>query len=76
MRPLTDKPVVGLGFGLAVAEHRAWGYPWTTAIVVAGTLMPFGGVIMADPHSAVFAGALLALAAPVYWCIARRRALG
>jgi APA family basic amino acid/polyamine antiporter len=56
--------------------YRAWGYPWTTAIVVAGTLMLLGGVIVADPRSAVFAGVLLALAAPVYWWIARRRALG
>jgi APA family basic amino acid/polyamine antiporter len=39
---------------------RAWGYPWSAAIVVAGALAFLPGAVIADPAAAGLAAALLA----------------
>jgi basic amino acid/polyamine antiporter, APA family len=40
---------------------RAWGYPWSAAIVVAGAVAFLVGVVIADTRSAVIAVGLLAI---------------
>lgn len=40
---------------------RAWGYPWSAAIVVAGALALLGGALIADMISALKAMGLLAI---------------
>jgi APA family basic amino acid/polyamine antiporter len=45
----------------AARPFRAWGYPWSAAIVLAGALAFLAGVLVADPRSAVSGAALLAV---------------
>ena len=40
---------------------RAWGYPWTAAVVVAGAVVFLAGILVNDTASAVKAMGLLAL---------------
>ena len=61
--PLTPRP------------YRAFGYPYTTGIVLLGCVLLWIAAIMEDPHSGLFAGLLLLACAPVYAWIARRRRL-
>jgi basic amino acid/polyamine antiporter, APA family len=56
--------------------YRAFGYPFTTVIVLAGCVLLWIAAIMEDPHSARIAGLLLIACVPVYAWIARRRRLG
>jgi basic amino acid/polyamine antiporter, APA family len=54
---------------------RAWGYPVTTALVLAGSLAFLVAAVHDDPASAMRAAALLAVAVPVYaWMRWRQRA--
>jgi basic amino acid/polyamine antiporter, APA family len=54
---------------------RAWGYPVTTVLVLAGSLAFITAAIHDDPVSAIRAAALLAVAAPAYaWMKWRQRA--
>jgi APA family basic amino acid/polyamine antiporter len=53
--------------------YRAFGYPFTTVIVLGGCVMLWIAAIMEDQRSAIFAGMLLIVSAPVYAWIARRR---
>ncbi len=46
---------------------RAWGYPWTTALVLLGSLIFLVGDVRQDWTSAWRAAVLLAVALPVYW---------
>jgi APA family basic amino acid/polyamine antiporter len=46
---------------------RAWGYPWTTGVVLAGSIAFLIGAILDSPLSAGFAVGLAALAAPAWW---------
>jgi APA family basic amino acid/polyamine antiporter len=48
---------------------RAWGYPFTTGLVLAGSLAFLVADVHDDPRSAVRAAALLGLALPVYACM-------
>jgi APA family basic amino acid/polyamine antiporter len=52
--------------------YRAWGYPWTTGVVILGSLMLLVAVIVSDLRSAGFAALLIAISAPAYGWIARR----
>jgi basic amino acid/polyamine antiporter, APA family len=53
---------------------RAWGYPVTTTLVLAGSLAFLIAAVHDDPASAVRATALLAIAGPVYaWMRWRQR---
>jgi APA family basic amino acid/polyamine antiporter len=53
---------------------RAWGYPWTTAIVLGGSVLFLVGAAASDPHSAFYALALLAISVPAYLWRRRTRA--
>ena len=50
---------------------RAWGYPWTTGIVLVGSLAFLIADVVQDPWTAVRAAVLLGIAAPVYWWMRR-----
>jgi APA family basic amino acid/polyamine antiporter len=53
---------------------RAWGYPVTTALVLAGSLLFLAAAVHDDSKSAERVLALLAVAAPAYlWMRWRRR---
>lgn len=54
---------------------RAWGYPFTTLLVLAGSLVFLAAAIYDDPKSAVRVLMLVAIAAPAYlWMRWKRRA--
>jgi APA family basic amino acid/polyamine antiporter len=53
--------------------YRAFGFPYTTAIVLLGCVLVWIAAIMEDRWSAFFAGLLLVACAPVYAWVARRR---
>jgi basic amino acid/polyamine antiporter, APA family len=55
--------------------YRAFGYPFTTAVVLVGCVLLWIAAIMEDQRSGIFAAVLLAICAPVYAWIARRRRL-
>ncbi len=60
-----------------VRPFRAWGYPVTTLLVLAGSVAFLVAAIHEDPASAYRAIALLAVAGPVYaWMRWRQRASG
>lgn len=50
---------------------RVWGYPWTTALVLAGSLAFLVGAIWDDPRSAGFAAILVLLSVPIFQFAAR-----
>jgi basic amino acid/polyamine antiporter, APA family len=52
--------------------YRAWGYPWTTGIVLVGSLAFLASAIAADTRNAGLSLALLALSFPVYFLMRRR----
>ncbi|MEO5816184.1 MAG: APC family permease [Gemmatimonadaceae bacterium] len=45
---------------------RAWGHPWTTGIVLLGSLLFMGGVVAADPQTGLIALGLVAVSYPVF----------
>jgi len=51
--------------GLA-RPFRTWGYPWTTGIALAGSLLFLVGNGVSDPESTLYAVALIALSYPLY----------
>ncbi len=53
---------------------RAWGYPWTTAIVLGGSVLFLVGAAASDPRNAMYAAVLLAISVPAYFW--RRRSRG
>jgi APA family basic amino acid/polyamine antiporter len=55
--------------------YRVFGYPFTPAVVLLGSVLALIAAAAEDPHSALVAGLLLAVCAPVYVMIARRRRL-
>ena len=57
----------------APRPYRAFGYPFTTLIVLLGCVLLWIAAIVEDRRSALIAGALLLACAPVYAWIARRR---
>jgi APA family basic amino acid/polyamine antiporter len=46
--------------------YRAWGYPWTTALALAGSVLFLAGVVASDTRNSVDALLLLAASYPVY----------
>ena len=50
----------------APRPFRAWGYPWSTGIVLVGSALFLAAAIVSSPMDAVFAAGLLAVCAPVY----------
>jgi APA family basic amino acid/polyamine antiporter len=57
----------------APRPYRAFGYPFTTIIVLTGCVLLWIAAIVEDRHSALFAGVLLIACVPVYAWIAHRR---
>jgi basic amino acid/polyamine antiporter, APA family len=55
--------------------YRAFGFPFTTAIVLVGSVLALIAAAAEDPRSALAAGLLLAACAPIYAWIARRKRL-
>ena len=53
--------------------YRAFGYPFTTIIVLTGCVALWIAAVMQDLRSGIFAALLLIACAPVYVWIARRR---
>ncbi|CAA9368365.1 MAG: hypothetical protein AVDCRST_MAG68-5196 [uncultured Gemmatimonadetes bacterium] len=50
----------------AVRPYRAWGYPWTTALALAGSLAFLAGAALGDTRNSVYALLLLAASYPAY----------
>src|SRR6185295_10337682 len=46
--------------------YRAWGYPFTTALALIGSLLFLAGAILADTANSVYALLLLAVSYPVF----------
>ncbi len=50
----------------APRPYRAWGYPWTTALAMLGSLAFLGGAIYGDTRNSMYALLVLAAAYPLY----------
>jgi APA family basic amino acid/polyamine antiporter len=46
--------------------YRAWGYPWTTALALLGSILFLIGAIASDTRNSVYALALLAVSYPLF----------
>jgi APA family basic amino acid/polyamine antiporter len=46
--------------------YRAWGYPWTTGLAIAGSIAFLAGMAASDTKNSVYAVALLAASYPAY----------
>jgi APA family basic amino acid/polyamine antiporter len=46
--------------------YRAWGYPWTTALALLGSVLFLIGAVVSDTRNSVYALALLALSYPLF----------
>jgi APA family basic amino acid/polyamine antiporter len=55
--------------------YRAFGFPFTSAIVLAGSVLALSAAVAEDRRTALVAGLLLAACAPAYAVLARRRRL-
>jgi APA family basic amino acid/polyamine antiporter len=51
--------------------YRAWGYPWTTALVLAGSLLYLVGAVANDTRNSLYALALLAASYPAFLLLRR-----
>ncbi len=60
----------------AERPYRAWGFPFTTAVLLLGCLLLWIAAIMEDRRSAVFAALLLVACIPVYAGLVRYRRQG
>jgi APA family basic amino acid/polyamine antiporter len=46
--------------------YRAWGYPWTTLIVLLGSIAFLAGAVISDKKNSLWALAILAASIPIY----------
>ena len=46
--------------------YRAWGYPWTTALVLAGSVLFLAGAIASQTRNSIYALIILAVSYPVF----------
>jgi amino acid transporter len=51
--------------------YRVWGYPWTTIMVLIGSIAFLAGAVAGDTKNSLWALALLAISAPVYLIVKR-----
>jgi APA family basic amino acid/polyamine antiporter len=51
--------------------YRAFGYPWTTALALLGSLAFLAGAVAGDTRTSVYALAVLAASVPAYLLVAR-----
>jgi APA family basic amino acid/polyamine antiporter len=56
--------------------YRAWGYPWTTALALFGSVAFLAGAIAGDTRNSVLAVLLLAASYPVFYVMTMRRSAG
>jgi APA family basic amino acid/polyamine antiporter len=54
--------------------YRAWGYPWTTAAALIGSVAFLAGAVAGDTRNSLFALVLLAASYPAYRWVRRRSA--
>ena len=47
-------------------SYRAWGYPWTTGIVLLGSIAFLVGAVISDKRDSLFALVILAASVPIY----------
>jgi basic amino acid/polyamine antiporter, APA family len=47
--------------------YKTWGYPWTTALAVAGSVAFLAGAFVSDMRNSLYGIALLLASYPVYW---------
>jgi len=57
----------------ATRPYRAFGFPWSTGVVLIGCVLLLTAAILEDPRTALIAAVLLAMCVPVYATIKRRR---
>ncbi|HLM55190.1 MAG TPA: APC family permease [Pyrinomonadaceae bacterium] len=57
----------------APRPYRAWGYPWTTGLVLAASVAFLAGAVAADTANSLYALGLLALSLPAYLVAGRAR---
>jgi APA family basic amino acid/polyamine antiporter len=55
---------------------RAWGYPWTTLVVLVGSVLFLVGNLLSDTRNSLYALALMGLSYPAYRLGTGRRARG
>jgi APA family basic amino acid/polyamine antiporter len=53
--------------------YRAWGYPWTTAAVLLGSVLFLAGAIASDTRNSTYALGLLVISYPLFYLINRSR---
>lgn len=46
--------------------YRAWGYPWTTALALIGSIVFLGGAVASDTRNSIYALLLLAASYPAF----------
>jgi APA family basic amino acid/polyamine antiporter len=46
--------------------YRAWGYPWTTALALIGSILFLTGAVASDTRNSIYALVLLALSYPLF----------
>src|SRR5436190_4420673 len=51
--------------------YRVWGYPWTTLIVIVGSIAFLAGAVAGDTTNSLWALGLLAISLPVYLIVKR-----
>ena len=51
--------------------YRVWGYPWTTLIVLVGSIAFLAGAVAGDTRNSLWALVLLAVSGPVYLLVKR-----
>jgi APA family basic amino acid/polyamine antiporter len=51
--------------------YRVWGYPWTTLIVIVGSIAFLAGAVAGDTKNSLWALGLLAISLPVYLIVKR-----
>jgi basic amino acid/polyamine antiporter, APA family len=56
--------------------YRAWGYPWTTALALAGSIAFLAGAIASDTQTSLYALMLLAASYPTFLLLKRLRRSG
>lgn len=60
----------------AARPYRAWGHPWTTGIVLVGSIAFLVSAVAADHENSLWALGLLAVSYPVFRVTRKREALG
>jgi APA family basic amino acid/polyamine antiporter len=53
--------------------YRAWGYPWTTILVLIITVGLFFGFAVGDPYNLILVAVLGVLSYPAYLLIVKRK---